>query len=351
MMRFPRSFGFRRSLWVWLLPLVGLIWTSGCNLPRPTVTVSPPQTALPTLVRPTVMPLQPTPSPQVITVTPQPPSNGTPTLPPTETVPCNMAAAAPRVDVTIPDGTILRPGQPFTKIWRLLNVGSCTWTPDYAVVWFSGPRLGAPAVVPLETTVPPGQAVDIAVDMVAPTQPGRYTSYWKLRAPQGHLFGIGAGDGSPFWVSIVVPAERSPTPTVTPSSTATLTATPTLTPTPTLAVQAQGQVVLHPTEQSDLDTLSPDGTVPDLGYTVDEQGTHWLNPLNGALLGVYGLDEPSPTACREANKAAVALPLEPLSVGTYLCYRTDAGQIGRLQYLGITDEALTLEALTWATTP
>ena len=350
MMRFPHFFGHRRFLWTWLFPLVGLIWISGCNLPRPTVTAAPPQVYLTTVTWVTATTARPTLSPQVMTVTPQPP-NGTPASTPTENLPCNMAAAAPRVDITIPDGTVLRPGQPFTKIWRLLNVGSCTWTPDYAVVWFSGPRLGAPGVIPLGATVPPGQAVDIAVDMVAPTQPGRYTSYWKLRDPQGHLFGIGAGDGSPFWVSIVVQAERSPTPTITPSPTVTLTATPTLTPTPTLAVQAQGQVVLHPAGQSDLDTLSPDGAVPDLGYVVDEQGTHWLNPLNGALLGVYGLSAPSPEACRKANKAAVALPLEPLSVGTYLCYRTDAGQIGRLQYLGIADEALTLEALTWATTP
>ncbi|HSR20131.1 MAG TPA: NBR1-Ig-like domain-containing protein, partial [Anaerolineales bacterium] len=39
---------------------------------------------------------------------------------------CNNAAFVS--DVTIPDGTILKPGEKFTKTWRIYNSGSCSWT-------------------------------------------------------------------------------------------------------------------------------------------------------------------------------------------------------------------------------
>ncbi len=358
--------GTRPWWWGWLLPLVVVLGAAGCNLPRSQAPSPPPSgsvTAAPTPLTVSPAPsLAPsvTPHPASAAETPQPTAPG----PTQRATPCNMAAAAPRVDITIPDGTVLHPGQAFTKIWRLVNAGTCPWTPDYAVVWFSGPRLGAPAVIPLEATVLPGQTVDIAVEMVAPTTPGTYTSYWKLRDPQGHLFGIGAGDGSPFWVSIVVQAEASPTvtwtPTATLTATATFTATATATaPTPTSSptasatplVEVQGDLTLTPEAQVDLDTLTTTGEGLDLGYSLDTEGAHWLKPLNGALLGVYGLSEPSLQACAEASKAAVAVALEPLSQGTYLCYQTDAGRLGRLRYLDLSADTLTLEALTWALGP
>src|SRR5215204_1683580 len=37
-------------------------------------------------------------------------------------------AAAFITDVTYPDGTSLGVGVSFTKIWRIKNVGTCTWT-------------------------------------------------------------------------------------------------------------------------------------------------------------------------------------------------------------------------------
>ena len=46
-------------------------------------------------------------------------------------------AAAFVRDVTIPDGTIVEPGRDFTKTWRLKNVGTCSWTTAYALVFVS----------------------------------------------------------------------------------------------------------------------------------------------------------------------------------------------------------------------
>jgi len=37
-------------------------------------------------------------------------------------------------DVTVPDGTKMEPGDDFTKTWRLLNAGTCSWTTAYRLV-------------------------------------------------------------------------------------------------------------------------------------------------------------------------------------------------------------------------
>ncbi|NIP41529.1 MAG: hypothetical protein GWN00_05010, partial [Aliifodinibius sp.] len=40
----------------------------------------------------------------------------------------------------------LTPRTAFTKVWRLQNVGTCTWTADYDMVFISGDRMGGDAV-------------------------------------------------------------------------------------------------------------------------------------------------------------------------------------------------------------
>src|SRR5512140_2023784 len=49
-------------------------------------------------------------------------------------------------DVTIPDETVIDPGETFTKTWRIRNAGTCSWTPSYAVVFVSGNRMDGPSV-------------------------------------------------------------------------------------------------------------------------------------------------------------------------------------------------------------
>lgn len=91
-------------------------------------------------------------------------------------------------DVTIPDGTVLNPGESFTKTWRLKNAGTCSWTPSYAVVFSNGDSMSGPASVALTTNVNPGQTVDISINLKAPSTSGNYTSYWKLRNAAGVTF-------------------------------------------------------------------------------------------------------------------------------------------------------------------
>jgi hypothetical protein len=136
----------------------------------------------------------------------------------------------------------MRPGQEFTKIWRLQNAGACTWTEGYLVGLFSGSAMGAGESLSLGKTVLPGGSVEIVVDLVAPLRAGKYQGNWKLRSTNGKWFGIGPNGGAPFWVRIEVVApptsSTSATPVVepelteTPAPTDTLAPEPTFTPTP-----------------------------------------------------------------------------------------------------------------------
>jgi hypothetical protein len=144
-------------------------------------------------------------------------------IPPTQAIPTNTPVAASTqvcddaqfISETIPDGTIENPGAAFTKTWRLKNIGACIWSPSYNVVFVNGNAMSAPSAVPLTENVAPGQEVDVAVIMQAPTTPGNYTGSWTLRNASGVLFGLGATNG-PFWIKISVAAATA-TPTATSS--------------------------------------------------------------------------------------------------------------------------------------
>jgi len=116
-------------------------------------------------------------------------------------------------DVTIPDNTVLPPGQTFVKTWRLRNDGTCTWTTGYALVFVGGDSLSGPAAVPLPAPVAPGNTVDLSVTLTAPAANGTYEGRWRLRNASGGLFGPGSKAAGTFWVRIVVgptPAPASP---------------------------------------------------------------------------------------------------------------------------------------------
>lgn len=144
---------------------------------------------------PTAIPATSTPVPP--TSTPVPPTN---TPVPTAVSYCDWVKFIK--DVTIPDGTKLSAGEVFTKTWRLQNRGTCTWTPDYMLVFTSGESMGGTTAVRLPGYVAPGQIVDVSVTLTAPTSAGTYTGYWILRNPSGALFGAGSRANEAFYVAI-----------------------------------------------------------------------------------------------------------------------------------------------------
>ena len=147
---------------------------------------------------PTLLP--PTPIIVQVTNTPVPTSTPLPTA--TTASYCDWVAFVK--DVTVPDGTILPLNEVFSKTWRLKNRGTCTWTPDYVLVFNGGSKMGETTAVRLPGNVAPGQTIDVTVILTTPSTPGGYTSYWMLRNPSGALFGTGDNANIPFYVDITV---------------------------------------------------------------------------------------------------------------------------------------------------
>lgn len=256
---------------------------------------------------------------------------------------CEQAAPGVPIDVTIPDETRMQPGEEFTKTWRLVNVGTCTWTGDYDLVWFSGEQFGAQQTVSLVGSVPPNGTVDISVDMEAPQSPGTYISYWKLRNASGTLFGIGPSGGSAFWVQIVV----VPSTTATTSPTPGTSVTPTVTP--TAVIQASGSATLLPGDALDLDTNQVNSGDEDLAYQEADQ-VHLLVPQgSGVGLAVLDANQPSLAECQTRTLIADPLPVADLAVGTYLCYRTNMALPGWVRIASFDPDTgeLGLEINTW----
>src|SRR5574341_516657 len=127
---------------------------------------------------------------------------GFPSLTPAPVFACNAAAFIK--DVTVPDGTTFDAGEDFIKTWRIQNIGTCSWTPAYALVFVGGDHMNAPGSLSLSHNVNPGQSVDLSVEMTAPQANGSYQGFWKLRNAAGVLFGIGIQAQTSFWVKIKV---------------------------------------------------------------------------------------------------------------------------------------------------
>lgn len=94
-------------------------------------------------------------------------------------------------DVTIPNGTALSPGTVFTKIWRIKNVGGCTWEAGSRLVAIaSNFRNETPEII--ERRVRPGQSIDLGVTLDTPNHTGTYSGRFLLEVERR----IQVGDGS-----------------------------------------------------------------------------------------------------------------------------------------------------------
>lgn len=154
----------------------------------------------------------PLPVPATLTPIPQPVNTNTPAA--TATSNCNVAQFIS--DPTIPDGTIMTPGQTFIKKWRLKNIGSCTWT-GFSLVFDSGDSMNAPATKPI-SDLGPGQEIDLEVSLTAPTPVGSYRGYFRITTNGGVLVPIVNGyQGRAFYVDIKVQLPATATNTSAPA--------------------------------------------------------------------------------------------------------------------------------------
>jgi hypothetical protein len=100
-------------------------------------------------------------------------------------------------DLSIPDGTLVTPGQRLDKRWRVENNGTCNWDERYRVKLIAGPPLGAPeeqALYPARA----GTQAEVRILFTAPQETGTYRSAWQAFSPDGLPF------GDPFFIEVTV---------------------------------------------------------------------------------------------------------------------------------------------------
>ncbi|MBT3240920.1 MAG: hypothetical protein HON98_06005 [Chloroflexi bacterium] len=203
-----------------------LIFLSACNMPKNNEedSLSASDLVLTSAVETVEAQLTLNPNPDVENA-PQPTSNfptpqtttsnnATPTTNPSSVPELTLCDEALFIDdITVSDGEDFSPGELFMKTWRLQNVGTCTWTSGYEVVFSDGDSMSGPPSKQLTTvSIAPGEMIDISVELTAPAEVNTYTGYWKLRNANGELFTL--TNDQAFWVEIDVVA---PTPTPGPN--------------------------------------------------------------------------------------------------------------------------------------
>lgn len=112
-------------------------------------------------------------------------------------------------DITIPDDTRVKAGQKFTKVWEFKNVGTCIWTPDYALVFVWGDRMGGQSPKPIGVTVQPGETVALSIELTAPKEMDACQGNWMFLDSLGERFGTGYSAQDFFWVSIFISGGRN----------------------------------------------------------------------------------------------------------------------------------------------
>lgn len=114
--------------------------------------------------------------------------------------------------LTVSDFTELKPVKPFAKMWQVKNVGTCTWTTAYKLVFVSGNPMSGPNEIPLPHDVLPGETVDLRVNLVSPDSSNRYENSWMFQDENGNFFGVGRNHDQPLMVRINIPTKITPHP-------------------------------------------------------------------------------------------------------------------------------------------
>lgn len=112
-------------------------------------------------------------------------------------------------DVSIPDGTVLKSNEIFTKTWLVQNTGGCAWAPGFTFSNVGGDAMNAKTFV-FNKAIPVGLKYEISIDMVVPSGVyGLIQSTWSMAYEPGMYF------GDPLSVNIMVEDPNGSTPTVT----------------------------------------------------------------------------------------------------------------------------------------
>lgn len=341
----------KTSIRLLVLTLISVLILDACNLPSKgdeantgATTVAETTAAVFTRAAETATASTPpeTPTPINPTVTTVPTNTLFPTQAATATktpIPCNKTSFVK--DVTVPDNTVVEPGEVFTKTWRLQNNGSCTWTSGYVLLFNSGDQMNAPATASITGgSVAPGSTVDISVELTAPTTPGTYQGNFKLRSPDNIVFGINADGQGPFWVKVVV-AEPTATPT------ATATDFPTLPPPPP-PLHSSGSLNINSSYTFDLDEgTTPGGGNEDFQFRAVTSAEKYITSKNSAIIVDMGVSAPSKAQCDGISIGLTEIPLSSSLVNHYFCYATNLHRSGYFKITSYDGSILSIDYATW----
>ena len=91
-------------------------------------------------------------------------------------------------DLSLPDGTQVKPAKSLEKQWQVRNTGTCNWDENYTIQLISGELIGAESP---QALVPARNGTDavISIRLSAPIEPGRYKGTWQAFGPDGQPFG------------------------------------------------------------------------------------------------------------------------------------------------------------------
>jgi len=120
-------------------------------------------------------------------------------------------------DVSVPDDTVMTPGQAFTKTWKVKNTGTCAWDAGFQFAFTGGNAMNG-ATYTLPQSVAANGEIDISVSMTAPSTVGVARGNWRMSTAAGQFF------GDEVYVQIVVGGAVATNTGA--SATATNTATP-----------------------------------------------------------------------------------------------------------------------------
>jgi hypothetical protein len=123
----------------------------------------------------------------------------------TITAKCNAAFFVGDVP-PIRDGSDVRAGEQFTKVWDVRNIGTCSWDRSYHLIFQYGQHMSGPDYISFAQVVAPNGHIYLAVTLIAPATGGLKEGQWFLQDPDGIRFGVGTEGDKPLLVRInVVP--------------------------------------------------------------------------------------------------------------------------------------------------
>jgi hypothetical protein len=92
-------------------------------------------------------------------------------------------------DRSIPDGTLLKANEVFTKTWYVQNNGGCAWAPGFTFSNFGGDLMRGESIKFTEP-IPVGAKREISIKLIAPSdQNGLIQSSWRMTDQNGNFFG------------------------------------------------------------------------------------------------------------------------------------------------------------------